>query len=178
LLTWNLSDALPVQGGLTNSWDTFDFALGDKLNFLTGLKYTGASGWWSSFVITTGPNVNNPSCLAIPGRADEPDALQLARVAACNLTARLCLSPVAGCRGSGYPRWWSGLLVRTRPVPVLHDQPLGELAFGLNWIPTNNLTVRPEIRTDWFDGDQARQPFNDGTDDSQLMLGLDAIWQF
>ena len=51
-------------------------------------------------------------------------------------------------------------------------------AAGLNWLPTTNLTVRPEIRADWFDGEQAGQPFDDGTDDSQLLLAVDAILLF
>ena len=52
------------------------------------------------------------------------------------------------------------------------------LSAGVNWTPTNNLTVRPEIRADWFDGSQPVQPFDDGTDSSQLMLGIDAILKF
>ena len=49
------------------------------------------------------------------------------------------------------------------------------LSLGLNWKPRTNLLLRPEIRTDWYDGDAQRLPFDDGTDSSQLMLGLDAI---
>jgi hypothetical protein len=51
-------------------------------------------------------------------------------------------------------------------------------ATGVNWSPTTNLTLRPEIRVDWFDGEQARQPFDDGTDDTQLLLAVDAILLF
>ena len=49
---------------------------------------------------------------------------------------------------------------------------------GLNWSPTTNLTFRPEIRADWFNGDQVRQPYDDGDDDSQVLLGMDAILLF
>jgi hypothetical protein len=52
------------------------------------------------------------------------------------------------------------------------------LSLGVNWTPTTNLMVRPEIRSDWYDGDAARLPFDDGTDSSQLMLGFDAILLF
>jgi hypothetical protein len=52
------------------------------------------------------------------------------------------------------------------------------VALGLNWSPTSNLIVRPEIRGDWFNGDQVRQPFDDGSDDSQILLAIDAIVQF
>jgi hypothetical protein len=46
---------------------------------------------------------------------------------------------------------------------------------GLNWKPTCNFTLRPEIRYDWYDGDAQRLPYDDGTDSNQLLLGLDAI---
>ncbi len=46
---------------------------------------------------------------------------------------------------------------------------------GVNWKPTRNFTLRPEIRCDWYDGDAQRLPYDDGTDSNQLLLGLDAI---
>ncbi len=49
---------------------------------------------------------------------------------------------------------------------------------GMNWTPTTNLTLRPEVRVDWFDGSQPVLPFGDGDDDSQLMFGIDAILLF
>ena len=52
------------------------------------------------------------------------------------------------------------------------------LSCGVNWKPTSDFVVRPEIRGDWYDGSAARQPFNDGNDDSQLMFGIDAVWLF
>jgi hypothetical protein len=52
------------------------------------------------------------------------------------------------------------------------------LSFGVNWKPTANFTVRPEIRADWYDGDSHRLPYDDGADSSQLLLGLDAILQY
>ena len=51
------------------------------------------------------------------------------------------------------------------------------LTFGMNWTPTTRLTVRPEIRADWYDGPGAN-PFQDGADDAQLMLGCDGIVRF
>jgi hypothetical protein len=38
--------------------------------------------------------------------------------------------------------------------------------------------LRPEIRSDWFDGAQARKPFQDGQSSNQLMLGFDTILRF
>ena len=52
------------------------------------------------------------------------------------------------------------------------------LSLGVNWSPTYNFMLRPEVRYDWYDGNAARLPFNDGADDDQFMLGLDAILLF
>ena len=47
---------------------------------------------------------------------------------------------------------------------------------GLKWTPCPNLTVRPEIRWDWYDG--VGMPFDDGTKDDQFTAGVDAILVF
>jgi hypothetical protein len=52
------------------------------------------------------------------------------------------------------------------------------LTAGLNWTPSTVFTLRPEIRADWFDGNQAIGPFDDGAKDYQLMIGFDAIYLF
>ena len=52
------------------------------------------------------------------------------------------------------------------------------LSFGADWAPTDNLIVRPELRADWYDGNAARLPYNDGTDSTQFMVGCDAILRF
>ncbi|QDS89737.1 hypothetical protein EC9_39370 [Rosistilla ulvae] len=49
------------------------------------------------------------------------------------------------------------------------------LSAGLNLAVSKSLTIRPELRADWFDGTAVRQPFDDGNDDNQFMLGIDAI---
>ncbi len=56
-----------------------------------------------------------------------------------------------------------------------------EATIGLNWYPCPNLTIRPEIRWDWFDGQGS--PFNNrggmnGTDTSQFTGGLDFVLVF
>jgi hypothetical protein len=58
-----------------------------------------------------------------------------------------------------------------------------ELAYGLNYKPTwnSNLIVRPEVRFDWYDGrDNAlgNQPYDDGSDDSQVLTGFDVIYLY
>ena len=49
------------------------------------------------------------------------------------------------------------------------------LSVGANYAPTDYLVFRPELRADWFDGSDVAQPFNDGQDESQFMLGFDVI---
>jgi len=62
-----------------------------------------------------------------------------------------------------------------------------QMAWGLNWLPTRNLIVRPELRYDWFTpadmvaarSGAAALPFGTGFDRyGQLYGGCDAIWQF
>ena len=51
---------------------------------------------------------------------------------------------------------------------------------GLNYKPHANLTIRPELRYDWFDGFAGTtvQPFNNGTASTQLSGGFDVIFTF
>jgi hypothetical protein len=47
----------------------------------------------------------------------------------------------------------------------------------LNYAPTSNLMIRPELRWD-FTSDTLRPAFNDGRKNNQLLLGCDVVWQF
>jgi hypothetical protein len=51
------------------------------------------------------------------------------------------------------------------------------VSLGANWTPRSNITVRPEIRWDWSDGNVV-QPYDDGTKDSQFTAAVDAILIF
>lgn len=51
------------------------------------------------------------------------------------------------------------------------------ISLGLNYRRSQNLVFRPDIRFDWFSGGP-NNPFDDGTKDSQTMLGFDAILSF
>ena len=55
-----------------------------------------------------------------------------------------------------------------------------EISLGLNWTPTANLRVRPEIRWDWYDGRPSggNLPYGDGTDDDMFVGGFDVIMLF
>jgi hypothetical protein len=56
-----------------------------------------------------------------------------------------------------------------------------EFSAGLNWTPSANLTVRPELRYDWFDGvaapgNTSALPYDNGTAADQFLVGLDVIY--
>ena len=53
-----------------------------------------------------------------------------------------------------------------------------EMTYGLNWTPTSNLTVRPEIRYDWYDSGNfaTNLPYNDGTDTDQIVGAVDVVY--
>lgn len=51
------------------------------------------------------------------------------------------------------------------------------LSLGLNYRPCQNLVFRPDVRFDWYDGDNTL-PFDDGGSKNQSMLGFDAILSF
>jgi len=52
-----------------------------------------------------------------------------------------------------------------------------EVTLGLNWMPTANLNIRPELRWDWFEG-AGVLPYDDNTKDNQFLAAFDVIWTF
>ncbi len=69
------------------------------------------------------------------------------------------------------------------PLPVSGVDPgfagnFYALTAGLNWTPHANVTVRPEVRYDWYDGNadpNGGQPFDDGSRTDQFLYGVDLI---
>jgi hypothetical protein len=55
-----------------------------------------------------------------------------------------------------------------------------EVAVGLNYKPSPNFWIRPEIRYDRFNGvaENGEQPFDDGTRDTQVLAACDIIMKF
>jgi hypothetical protein len=51
------------------------------------------------------------------------------------------------------------------------------ISLGLNYRPTQNLVLRPDVRFDWYDGDSTL-PYDDGNENGQTMFGFDAIYSF
>jgi hypothetical protein len=213
LVTWSISDYWQTQVGLTNGWDTLDREPADNLNVLAKVKYTGDSGWWTSFGVVTGKDISNPGNLPIPNVLTNRTRYSwlVSLPVGCNseyVFHQWLGSQDQGALDGGTAYWYGvdqylyhtindcwraglrmewfrdedgtrvGLNRPSNPNKVPFVGNFYSLSAGLNWMPTNNLTVRPEIRADWFDGDQPVKPFDDGTDSSQLLLGVDAILLF
>ncbi len=55
-----------------------------------------------------------------------------------------------------------------------------EVTLGANWKPTPNLTLRPEVRFDWYHGISGfgPRPYDDGLDDEQVTFAMDFIYCF
>ncbi len=55
-----------------------------------------------------------------------------------------------------------------------------EVTGGFNYKPHANITIRPELRYDWYNAfaGAASQPFNDGRESTQLSGGLDVIFTY
>ena len=55
-----------------------------------------------------------------------------------------------------------------------------EISAGLNWKPLANVTVRPELRWDWFDsrGVESNGPYDAGQGKSQFLFGCDMVVTF
>jgi hypothetical protein len=55
------------------------------------------------------------------------------------------------------------------------------LTAGFNYKPTTNLTIRPELRYDWYEGRAnalGNDPFDDGGRDDQTLAAFDVIYQY
>ncbi len=50
-----------------------------------------------------------------------------------------------------------------------------EMTFGINFTPTKWAKIRPEIRYDWAEN---AKPYDDGSQDDQLLFGVDAVIMF
>jgi hypothetical protein len=82
----------------------------------------------------------------------------------------------------------NGTRVAGLGIPGTGDNPhtgpyvgnFSEITAGLNWKPNLNVTVRPELRWDWFDGTTAgnsQEPYV-GNHDQQFSFAIDGIFTF
>lgn len=210
LATAKLTDALEAQFGLVNGWNAIENTT-NRLNVLTGVKYT-QDAYWTSFAIITGGNDNNVAELPdvtpqSSNRTRYSWLLGLKPTGNFEYVFHHWLGLQAdGGPGGGTAYWYGidqygyyrlsqkwrvggrlewfrdedgtriGLDRRSNPNKPPYAGNAWSITFGLNYLPTPNIILRPEIRSDWFNGN--RNPYQDGNLDHQLMLGFDAILRF
>ena len=206
LFTWRYSDQLDLYGGLVNSWDQFD-GQSDRLNVLAGFAYRPCHGaYWFNGSIILGPThigggvYRNTTFYSLVFGLQLTDRLEYVLQHDLGWT-RDQLGPGQDAEWYGVNQyllyslnecWKFGARfewfrdddgVRVAGVRATNPYAGGsagnfyDLAVGLNWIPSPNVLVRPEIRWDKFDGVGAL-PFNDGASDHQLSAALDVILHF
>ena len=135
LATWKPSDYWETQFGLTNGWDTLDREPQDNLNVLAKAKYTGDSGWWTSFGIVTGDDINNPGGLPIANAFTNRTRYSWLVSLPVGCNAEYVFHQWLGSQDQGAHRRRHGVLVRDRSVPLLHHQRLLESGNAVRMVP-------------------------------------------
>ena len=207
LVTWKANDRLSFDVGLVNGWDAFD-RVSDQASFLGRVSLgNDHDPIWTSFAIITGDELNetaadstNRTRYSFIVGANLTTRLQYVFhhwygfqedfFAATGQSAewygidQYLYYEVSPCvRLGGRFEWFrdddGARLGLSRPGNPNKGPYIGDmysLSLGVNWSPYSNLMLRPEVRWDWFDG--AGLPFDDGADDRQFLVGMDAIWRF
>ncbi|NIL97192.1 MAG: outer membrane beta-barrel protein, partial [Planctomycetales bacterium] len=210
LFGYQLNDHWSVKAGYTLGWDSGFNNANDAHTFLGGVTWTSQDeetclsyavnagrfgdgsvanvgdiylhsvvlshvfgcGWTAVIQHDLGIQTNIP----LPSPADEAEWY--------GVSAYL-LKQINSCWSAGARLEWfrddRGTLVNLRGlVPALVAGDYYEATLGLNWKPHANLTLRPELRYDWYDG--AGSPFDPvggvGTANSLFSFAVDLIVTF
>ena len=208
-VNWQVNEAWQVQVGLVNGWEALD-RTEDSVNLIGSVKYARpCGGWWSSFAIITGDEIDPSGRLAATNYSNRT---RYSWIVDLPITCRLeyvfhhwlglqeagavdgdahwygidqyLYYTINDCWKAGARFEWfrdeEGTRVGlNRPSNPNNPPFVGNfwsLSAGVNWTPTTNLIVRPELRWDGFDG--TGLPYADGAKDNQLLLAADVIWRF
>jgi hypothetical protein len=205
LASWTYNEQWRLVGGLHFGWDTFD-SRADRLGFLGGAYYTPCDDVSIAFTMTIGDEfdfaglLSNRTLYSLVGVFDLTERLQYV-IQHDNAWQDNGVGPGLTSQWYGLnnylfytinDQWRAGLRMEwfddqhgTRVVGIGVNNPAQgpfagdfyECSAGLNWTPCANLTIRPELRWDWFDGDNlAPRPFNDGQNNSQFLAAMDLIF--
>ncbi len=188
LAEYALGDDITVWGGWVQSWDTaFDNPNGGN-NFLGGISVPLLESLSLTYAVVTGTE-----------SATATDTYMHSIVADATLTEKLeyVLQSDYGASTGGTVGQWYGVnnylfytindcwKLGTR-IEWFHDDDgirgpaQGDMwgaTWGVNWQPTANLKIRPELRYDWYDGPGAL-PFDNGNASDQFSGGFDLIVTF
>lgn len=202
LVTWNYDDRWTFSGGIVDGWDKFD-PVTSRAAFLGGAAYTPDHGEYSmAFSLVTGeedgaapPVDGNRTMYSFVFSWDRSERTKyvlqhdhgVQSLGGGDTTEWYGLNQylfytLDDCWKAGLRAEWfrdddGARVVGVRPgndTPGGHAGHFYNITAGLNWTPNVNLTLRPEVRWDWFDGSNAiDEPF-DGHD-NQFTVGMDAI---
>ncbi len=196
LATYQLTEQVQVSGGISRGWDQALEDNNDALDFIGSVGYTLSDETSLFFNFTTGPeqpdnNGRYRTAFDFYATHQLSDQLTLAVNADYVFDARAGQdgddAHVYGVAGYAGYEVSEQVTVNTR-LEWFNDTSrvngfdavLYEATLGLSITPfagddvASNLKVRPEVRWDYADNDV----FDDGTDDQQLTLGVDAYFTF
>lgn len=185
-----------IEAGMTRGWDNWNDNNGN-LGFVGGLDWNSPNGRTCIGIdVTAGPEQ--------PDGSDVRTAYSLMFLQKLGerwqyvLQHDLGTEPGAGPRGSTASwyglnqylfytvseTWKAGMRYEwfrddggARVPTVRQTADFFELSAGLNWTPSERVTVRPELRWDWTTTADCR-PFGDHTRSSQILLDCDVIVKF
>jgi putative OmpL-like beta-barrel porin-2 len=206
LATWKPSDRLSFDAGIVNGWDALDRVNDEASFLGRVSLGNDTDALWTSFSIITGDELDNAATAAsnrtryslivgsnLTSRLQyvfhhwygvQEDFLAAGNPAEWFGIDQYLYYDLTPCvRLGGRFEWFrdeDGVrLGLSRPSNPNNNPFVGDmysLSLGANWTPWCNVTLRPEVRWDWFEG--TGSPFNDGTDTQQFLVGMDAIWRF
>lgn len=204
--TWAISDNLTVDAGLVNGWNGFDRvsdsvsflnrvtlgsdAIGTKLSFgiITGNEANQAATATSNrtrYSVILAQNLGERAQYVAHQWLGSQDQFFANGSSAAwyGLDQYLFYTLRDRLKAGVRLEWFKdqdgvrlGLNRPTNPNKPPYIGDMYSLSTGLNWQSTRSLTIRPEVRYDWFTG--SGNPFNDNASKSQFVGGLDATWLF
>ncbi|MBC8356486.1 MAG: porin [Planctomycetes bacterium] len=201
LVNYDLNDRVSAHGAIHSGWDSFDGSR-ERAGFLGGVNWTSEDERTGlALAFTTGDQVNNAN--AYSNRSMY--SIVITRQLSDDLTYvfqhdnawqnddqgpgadsewyginQYLLYTLNDCWSMGARLEWfrddDGVRVPNWAGNTGLSGSYWEATFGMNWMPGTNLTLRPELRWDWFDG--AGNPYDDGQSNDQFTASFDAILLF
>ncbi len=210
LATWDLSDQWSLSAGMHRGADQFEDLDGlDALNFLGGLSWTSRNERLGvAFGLNAdefGPRTNRTqyslvTTLRLTDRLQYVFQHDYVQETDRNENAPRRFAEAYGINQYLFyefnPCWSGGLRVEwfrdQNGHFVVADDPgnvasqggfagsFSALTLGVNWEPSANVALRPEVRWDWFaaSNEAVPRPFDAGNRNNQFSYGFDLIVQF
>ena len=199
--TWKRSDQLSLIGGFHNGWNSFD-ATTNRAALLSGFNWHSCDERLAiAMTMTTGDEINNQNAyserslysLVVDYRLSDRlnyviqhDHGWQENDGGANVDAewyginQYVFYTLNDCWAAGTRVEWfrddDGVRVPDFAGNTGFAGNFYGVTSGLRWTPCSNLTVRPEVRWDWYDG--VGLPFDDGAKDDQFSAAVDAILLF